>query len=358
MKTSPSELLNNLQTELPLIQQASYQAEQNRHLTDDVLAKIYQYDLFRLYLPKSLGGMEVDLPSSLHIFEKVASADGATGWLVMIGSGGSMFSGFFEKPVAQKIFADEKSVIAGSGMPSGIAKRVAGGFEVTGKWSYASGAYHANWFTANCIIEGSDNEIISVAMPAEQVEIDNVWSVMGMQATSSDDFSVENVFVADEMTFSLFAQPKMDGAIFLCPLEVLASFSFASVALGIARHAYDEFDRYAQQKTDVISNQLLADNANVKQRQQNAKTKIDSARQSLYQLADQVWQTLLAGETLDEQLKQQVDIAARETVQACVEASNLLYAKAGMMPIFKSSEFGRAWRDLHVLSQHIMISPL
>ncbi len=358
--STPATLLNAVDKLLPLIKQSSQTSEQLGHLEDGLLKALFELRLFKLFVPVELNGAALDLPSALQIFEKVASADGATGWLVMIGAGGGLFSGFLNSQAAQSIFADPRSVIAGSGAPSAIATRVDGGYRVSGRWAYASGAYHANWFTANCVIENgeqSEPEIIAVAIPAEQVQIHDTWSVFGMRATGSHDFSVENVFVADEFTFTLSKTPYLSEPIYQCPLETLASLSFASVAVGIAQHAYDEFDQFARHKMIAGTTDSLADDADVQKRLHTAEQLLSDSRSLLYKLADQVWQQALEHNTPEQALRDQVQQAGVQIVQNTIEASNLLYARAGMMPVFTDSAFGRAWRDLHTLSQHVIVAP-
>jgi len=353
-------LLEKVMSLLPVIKQHAAISEQIGRLDDEILLALFEQRLFRLFISDRLNGESTDLPTALKVFENIASADGATGWLVMIGAGGGLFSGFFNEPIAQKIFQPEETVIAGSGAPTGTAKKTKGGYQVSGRWAYASGAFHANWFTANCIIESDDEQngdIISIAVPAEQVQVHDTWSVFGMKATGSHDFSVEDVFVADEMTFSLSEPPLLDEPIYHYPLETLASLSFASVAIGIAQNAFDEFTEFSQHKTLAGGEQHLADDEDAQNRISQAKNLITSAREQLYQLAENTWETAVKNKTPDQELQHQIKEYAVTMVQNCVEASNLLYARAGMMPVFTSSVFGRAWRDLHTLSQHVIVAP-
>lgn len=355
--STSQDLLDSVKSILPLIEQASETSERLGHLRDDVLDVLFEQRLFRLFIPQTYHGEPTDLPTALRVFELIASADGATGWLVMIGAGGGLFSGFIEAAAARKIFAPERAVIAGSGTPSGIATRTEEGFNVSGRWAYASGAHHATWFTANCKIDGNDNEITAIAVPADQVTMHNTWSVFGMQATGSHDFSIDSVAVAKAFTFSLADEPLLDDPIFRCPLETLASLSFASVAIGIAQHALHTFNEFAQHKHLPGSSQPLAEEADVQQRCDRADRLISTARDLLYQLVEEVWEQAENGDKPEEALFNQVQQAGVDMVQDCLAAADLLKARAGMMAVFNSSPFGRAWRDLHTLSQHAFVTP-
>lgn len=357
MSNPHAHIFAHADTLLPLIKEAATQSEHNGQLSADLLSQLCEHDLFRLYLPKDLGGHEVDLSTSLEIFERIAYADGSTGWLVMIGSGGNVFSGFLNATAAAEVFKDKRSIIAGSGALSGTAKKVDGGYEVSGRWGYASGSLHANWFTANCVIEGTENQFISVAVPSQHVTLEDTWNVFGMAATGSHDFSMHHVFVPDDYTFDLLGKPRLHHPIFHCPLLSLASLTFASVALGIALHALEAFVAYAQHKKLSGTDNLLIEQEAIKKRIEKSAELISNSRLYLYDLTDRVWQSLQNEHAPDAELIEEVDQAGRQIVSNTVLAVEMVYPKAGMMPLYKDSEFGRAWRDLRALSQHSIIAP-
>lgn len=130
--------------------------EQERRgaIAPETLAYMYEAGLFKLFVPAELGGHALPLPEALRVFEQASGIDGSFGWLVTIGSGGGFFAATFTAEQAVRWFADPKAVVAGSGHPNGIARPAPGGYVVSGRWSYCSGASYASLFTANCRIVG------------------------------------------------------------------------------------------------------------------------------------------------------------------------------------------------------------
>ncbi len=353
-----NDLIEKVESILPIIKQGAEASERCGTLQQNVLQAILQQRLFRLFIPQQYRGEACDLPTALKAFELVASADGATGWLVMIGAGGGLFSGFLEEAAARTIFEPENAVIAGSGTPSGIATTLDSGYAVTGRWAYASGSNYATWFTANCQVDGNSDAIRAIAVPAAQVQIHNTWDVFGMKATASHDFSIDGVKVDQAYSFSLAEAPLVDEPIFYCSLETVASLSFASVALGIAQHAVDEFIDFAEHKQRAGSDLPLMTSSEVQQRCQQAQQWVSDARNQLYLLAQQVWCQAERRQPIAEPLNTEVNRTTIDIVQSCVKAADLLKASAGMMAVFATSPFGRAWRDLHTLSQHYIVRPI
>ncbi len=354
---SSEKLLENVRSILPIIKQGAEASEQEGRLQPAVLNAIFEQRLFRLFIPEKYNGEATDLVTALKVFETIASADGATGWLVMIGAGGGLFSGFLEEAAAREIFSPEHALIAGSGMPSGVAKPLNLGFEVSGRWKYASGSDYATWFTANCVVEGTENEILSIAVPASKVTQYLTWKVFGMKATGSHDFSVDSVEVPKSYTFSLVEKPLLNDPIFFCSLEVLAYLTFTSVAIGIAQHALDAFTAFARQRPMQDTTTSLLETAPIQQQCDQAQQLVAKARNQLYQRAEQVWVVAQQKQTPSAELTQKIHQESIEMVQSCVQMVDGLKVRSGMLAVFETTSFSRAWRDLHTLSQHIMLTP-
>ena len=206
----PNNLLS--EAEIQIIRNSAASAEANRTLGPELLNLIYKNNWFHIMVPESLGGLECELPQIVRLLESLCWADANFGWCVNLGGGANMFSGYLEKGAAQQIFNSEETCCAGSGAISGTATKVEGGYSISGNWKYASGSAHATHFTANCFILDENNNkqlengkavFKSFIFPREQVDIKDTWHVIGLKATSSNDFEVHDVFVPENCTFSL-----------------------------------------------------------------------------------------------------------------------------------------------------------
>jgi alkylation response protein AidB-like acyl-CoA dehydrogenase len=129
------------------------EAEQLKQLHPVQLAIIHEEKWFQLFVPKQYDGLALQLPNALQMEEALAWTDGSVGWTVTLCAGAGWFVGFFDPGTAASIFNNPTVCLAGSGKTTGIAKVTNGGYEITGKWDYATGANHATAFTANCMIE-------------------------------------------------------------------------------------------------------------------------------------------------------------------------------------------------------------
>lgn len=363
--SDPEQLITAIRTVLPDIRDSAADAEVAGRITRSVLAALVERRLFRLWVAREYDGEETDLVTAMRVFELAASADGATGWVVMIGAGAGWFSGFLEPAAAAEIFGPANAVIAGSGAASGVARKDGDGFRVSGRWAYASGAHHATWFTANCVVDepaaaaaaDQSARIRSVAVPAADVRIDETWSVSALRATGSVDFELVDQFVPRAHTFSVLDDaPHVSGPLYRLPFFSVAEFSFAAVSLGIARLALDEFKALARAKRPLGAAKPLAEDPDVQSRVARAEAAVGAARSFVYALAGRAWDTVSRGDPILRSERTRIQLAAVDAAHRCAGAVDLLYERAGMTPLFTSSVLGRAWRDVHAVTQNAVVS--
>ena len=109
-----------------------------------IVDKMVERRFFRLLLPRSLGGAELLPAEYVPIIEAIAEIDASTAWCLNQNSGCSMTAAYFSPEVAQEIFGGPRGILAWGPGP-GEARAVAGGYNVTAQWAFASGSHHASW---------------------------------------------------------------------------------------------------------------------------------------------------------------------------------------------------------------------
>ena len=209
----------------PLIWEARDELDSARRLPQTLVDELDKAGLLRLGLPRSMGGPESDPLISFRAIEELSKADGSVGWCAMLSSGTAVLAGWLEADVGRSMFGQPPEFrLAGSIRPEGRALKVHGGFRVTGRWDYASGVNHANWLLCTCNVEDSNGPRLTadgtpvtrvLFAPVQAATIIDTWDVLGMRGTGSNDFVLEDYFVSDERTFSLFGHgPWRHGRIF------------------------------------------------------------------------------------------------------------------------------------------------
>ena len=129
----------------PQVRAATADTEQQRQLPESLIQAFRTTPLFRLYLPRALGGDEVDPLTVMRVIEAVAQGDGSTGRIVQIADQGAWLLCFLSEAVGAALCAaDPEILVGGVGIPSGPATEVAAGYRMNGRWAFGSGILHAS----------------------------------------------------------------------------------------------------------------------------------------------------------------------------------------------------------------------
>jgi alkylation response protein AidB-like acyl-CoA dehydrogenase len=227
-----------------------------------------------MWVPRTLGGLEVSPLTAYRVVEEVARLDGSTGWCVFIGASSAVSGAFLADHAAEDMFGRDPLGVTG-GVIAGIGKAVVqkDGYLVSGRWPYASGCQHCGWLLALCqVIDGDQPRVTTagtpemrvVHVPREKVAIlDDTWDVSGLVGTGSHDFVVEPLFVPEGYTWQftpgLPRGKHYRGPLYEFPLVALFRLQASAVALGIAQGAVDAWLALAPSKRAVIAPGVLRD---------------------------------------------------------------------------------------------------
>src|SRR3989442_1939642 len=135
---------------------AADQIDRERRIPEPLVDALHDAGFFRLLLPRSFDGGELDPVTFTLVIEEIGKGDASTAWVLCQTAGCSMTAAYVPPDVARDIFGDRRAVMAwgpGTGSRAVVAD---GGYRVTGTWSFASGGRHATWFGGYCPIYEAD----------------------------------------------------------------------------------------------------------------------------------------------------------------------------------------------------------
>ena len=203
--TTPARFVETAAKLGPQIRACADEIEQSRRLPLSLVEAMAEAGLFRLWIPRSLGGEEADPMTLVRVVEEVSRVDGAAGWCMAIGGTYGVFGGYLPPTAAQKIYGSDKEVrTAGAFRPMGEAVVVDGGYRATGRWPLGSGCQHSAWIVGGCrILDGdrprlrADGSPVTriLFFPAADCEILDTSHSIGLRGTGSHDYAVSDVFV-------------------------------------------------------------------------------------------------------------------------------------------------------------------
>ncbi|MFT4061878.1 MAG: hypothetical protein QM642_05915 [Edaphocola sp.] len=356
------------ESDAAFIRHLSIATEQAKCLPNETLKLIEERRWFQVLVPKQAGGLEWPLPKVVRLFEALAKADANVGWCVNLGAGANMFAGYLDGHTALNIFSKPSTCCAGSGAVSGTAQKTDGGYILTGHWQYASGASHATHFTCNAWIlnEAGQREtqegvpvFKSFIVPAHQVDNKKNWDAIGLQATSSNDFEIKDVFVPEKNCFTLLEpSAHAGGKLYRFPFSLMAVVNMTCMITGIAQHFSELYQELALAKKPLHADGLLAENPIAAGIFDVANREFMATRSNMYNALDAAWQMLELKAGIDEDLAINLKTACNAAANAARNSINKLFPLCGMDAIYPHTDLNKVWRDAAVAGQHYLLSPL
>jgi alkylation response protein AidB-like acyl-CoA dehydrogenase len=362
---APSSFLEAAAALAPQIRSCAEEIEQSRRLPLPLVDAIAQAGLFRLWIPRSLGGEEADPMTLVRVVEEVSRADGAAGWCVAIGAEYGVFGGYLPAEAAREIYGSDRRVrTAGALRPFGDAKVVPGGYRVTGRWPLGSGCQHSAWIVGGCrILEGDQPHLRPDGTPvtrllffsASDCEILDTWNSIGLRGTGSHDYAVSDVFVPGAHSLSFREPPLESGPLYALPTIALFGTALAAVPLGIARHAIDILLDMTATKIASRSRQTLRGDATMQANLGQAEALVRSGRAFLYQSLADAWRVVSAGQPLSVAQRAMLWLAATHAATVAKQATELMFAAGGSASPYVSGGLERCLRDAHAACQHVTL---
>ncbi len=328
-------------------------------LPDTLYRSLAAIGLFRLWVPSALGGPELSALDFMDVVEEAAALDGAIGWLVGNGGGMGRVGAYLPVDCAREIFTNpEAFVVSGTG-GVGRAVPVAGGYRVSGRWPFGSGAPHATWFTPRCAVEEAGQgtgRIVFPYAPRGDVIVHDNWQVSGLCATGSVDFEFRDVFVPDRFVHPFQPQPTQPGTLYRLPTGSIYRWTVATVPLGLARGALAEFLRIAQHRKRRGDSIPMAERELVQSEIGRIEARLSAARAYLRQAMTDLLDAVEAGSDLVP-ARARLWLACSFASEAALWAIGLLTEIAGAMAIFRSCPLERYERDARAAAKHLAMSP-
>jgi indole-3-acetate monooxygenase len=350
----------------PLIRDHAEAIEANRRLPEPVVRALAEADVFRLLVPRKLGGVEADPLTACRVLEELSRLDGSTGWCAMLAADYGLFAGLLPEEAAREIYADAGSTVAGNFRVSGTARAVDGGYRVDGKWGFGSGITHSTWTIGGFRLFDGDAprlmpsgapETRVLFFPTAEVEILDTWHVAGMRGTGSHDYAVEDLFVPAHRAVRFSDEPIQPGPLYTLPAVALFVALMASVPLGIAQHALDALRELAGVKTTSGAEAVLRDNPHAQARVGEAEGLLRAGRAFLYETIERVWDAALRGQRLTWEERGLMWLAASQATTQALQAVDLMFRVGGASSIFSSLPIERCLRDIRTAAQHRVLQP-
>ena len=335
----------------------------DRRLPPDFAADMADKGLFKLLVPRSLGGAQMDFVEYLRVVETFARADGSVAWCVNQNNVFATDAVRMPVETAREVWDDPRAVISnGPPTPSTRAVAVDGGYRVTGRWNFSSGIRHANWVAALSPLarpgedgrQGTESrQEIVLLIPKDQVEVVDVWHVNGLRGTGSFSFEASDLFVPASRAYGPDDPSRETGALYLVPKVLMFATGFGTVALGVARSALDAAIEIAGKKVPVKRTSILRETSTTQRQIGEAEAGWRSARAFLQQAVSMLWDSARKNGAITAEERIRLRLAATHAIRESARVAAVAYDVAGSGGIFVSNPVQRRLQDAQVITQQV-----
>lgn len=332
-----------------LIREAGPEGEAAGRPSPEVVDKLEEIGVFRSALPVAVGGFEFSPRQLLELMETLAWHESSTAWNVLgANTAGSASGAFLSDEAVQEYFCSGSVArLSGQGTRQGHGRRVDGGYVVSGYWQYNSGSPIATHIHTGVL--GDDGEPLVATLPIDQVTLIANWDVLGLRATGSSDYRIDDVFVPDTHVYNPVAPKQLrGGALYRVGLPNVATLHHAGWGLGVAKRLLEELRNVAQRR-GLRDAQFYA-----------AFAELEARYRGMRAFAFEVWgdveRTLDGGGELSTEQISLIHLVSITTNRGAQVIADGVATWAGSSTL-RPGVIQRYFRDVYTGVQHLLCSP-
>jgi 3-hydroxy-9,10-secoandrosta-1,3,5(10)-triene-9,17-dione monooxygenase len=354
---------------VPVLRERAAECERLRRVPDATLADLHESGLFRMHQPRRIGGSELPYRAICELPSIIARGCASTAWVLSNLASHHWMLAMWPPEAQDEIWGESPDVLIGSALifPCGRAKKVAGGYRLSGRWPFSSGVDPSAWNMIGAVVyddESGHSENRVLILPAHDYTVIDTWHVIGLAGTGSKDVVVEDAFVPEHRTLATTQMVGGDnpgtvvnpGTLYRLPALSLFPFVIAGVPLGIAQATLATFIDATRHKLSNYSRKSLADLGTMQMRIAEASAMVDCAEAMMMRDCDEATRIVEQGgmPNLEQRARYRRDGAYAATL--CTRAVELIFAAAGGTAIYEASPLQRPFRDIHAANAHFMLS--
>jgi alkylation response protein AidB-like acyl-CoA dehydrogenase len=357
----------------PELRRYCEQIEREQRLAPPLVEQLHAAGFYRMVLPRSLGGLQLDPLTYLRVVELLSEGAGSVGWNVCNNSIGQLVTlGLPDEGVHELYPPGHATVVAGTAVQGGgQAVPIPGGYRISGRWTFGTGCQEASWMLGSFqILDGGQPRRRADGAPlywralfprGEAEVVPESWDVAGLRGTGSFDWTVTDAFLPEHRTMVHAGVPldnqwsRWPGLTYALPSVCWIGPHHSSVITGIARAGIDALIALAGEKTPRGRSFMLNEHPQVQEAVGRADAMLNAGRTYRTAMITELWNTIAAGKETTLEQRSRCRLAPVYAADCARDAMDLMYRLGGSTSFKRSSRLAECWRDLHTVAQTVTI---
>ncbi|MDV7083480.1 3-hydroxy-9,10-secoandrosta-1,3,5(10)-triene-9,17-dione monooxygenase oxygenase subunit [Rhodococcus opacus] len=365
-----NEVLRSIRGLLPMIAERADKVDESRRVSEQVIRELGDAGLFKMLQPRRYGGTESNPVHFYEVVRAVSGVCGSTGWLASVLGVHPWHLALFDDRAQNDVWGHDDSVLVSSAYaPVGRLVPVEGGYRLTGDWHFSSGCEHASWALLGAMVVGTEGrpvDFMTALVPRSDYRIHDVWDVVGMRGTASNEISAEDVFVPDYRIKRNYETAQLRGPgqkvnrgpLYRLPFATLFTTAVAAPGVGIVAGCYERYLTFMRERVRLsLGGGRFVDDQFAQVAVARASSEIDAAILQMDRNVSELWELAEAGEELPMGLRLRVRRDQVRATERALDAIDLLFKTAGGSSLSRGNAIERSWRDAHAGSVHVANEP-
>jgi len=244
-------VLERGRTLIPLLAERAPAAVAARQLPAETVAEYHGAGILRILQPRRFGGMQGRFSPFSRIVEELTYGCASSAWVYAVLAEHQWIIAQYPEEAQLDVWGEDPEAVASSSLaPREAARRVPGGWRLSGRYPFSSGCDYAQWAIIGAFLgeKGDPRSVAYLLVPLAEVEIADDWQVLGLLGTGSKSLVLDDVIVPEHrhvMVSDLFAGTPPgalvhpDYPVLRAPRGFLVSYSLPPVAITLGRFALD-----------------------------------------------------------------------------------------------------------------------
>jgi alkylation response protein AidB-like acyl-CoA dehydrogenase len=367
---SSAELVDRVRELQPLIRQNAARGEQDRRVTQEVIDAIAAAGLFKIAQPRRYGGYETSMRTMLDVSAALGEADGGTAWVVTLLNVCAWMIGTYPQQAQDDVWgANPGALVSGVLAPTAEARKVEGGYQVTGRWFWNSGSWHADWAVLGIPVTDDAGEVVDQGLaliPRADLDLEETWFVAGMKSTGSNCLIARDVFVPAHRIVSVppaieghYGTEHTDETFYQSAFVPILALVLVGPQLGLGRAALEIVkEKAAKKPISYTFYTTQADSVAFQLQIAEAAMLLDTAHLHAYRAADDIDQAAARGTYPDFITRARVRADTGWVVEHVTRAIDILLSAHGAGSFADANPLQRIWRDSSVAARHAVVLPV
>ncbi|MFI6951186.1 3-hydroxy-9,10-secoandrosta-1,3,5(10)-triene-9,17-dione monooxygenase oxygenase subunit [Streptomyces sp. NPDC050422] len=361
-----NEVLESVRALLPAIEKRAVATDEARRIPDVTIRELAGTGVFRMLHPARFGGLEGDPADFYEVVREISAVCCSTGWVTSVLGVHPWQLGLFPEQAQKDVWGeDPDTLISSSYAPVGRLTPVEGGYELAGRWSFSSGCEHATWALLGALVVGAQGrpvDFLTVLVPRSDYRIEDMWDVVGLRGTASNDVVVETAFVPAHRVLRNYEQAQLKvpgqqvnpGPLYRLPFGAIFTSAVTAPVIGAVSGGYASYVSRMKERVRLsLGGGNFTEDPFAQVAIARAASDIDATVLQMDRNMRELSELAAAGKEIPMELRLRTRRDQVRGTERAVAAIDLLFKTAGGNALRRGNPVERAWRDAHAGSVHV-----